>query len=168
MELIVIQQRIHEIRGLKIILDKDIAILYEVETRVLKQAVKRNIKRFPKDFMFQLTKSEVETLVSQFVIPSKSYFGGALPYAFTEHGVTMLASILKSDKAVQMNIAVVRAFVSLRQIAIQYKELSDKLNELENTNSKKFKEIYEALNYLIDKKKNEEDIKNRVRIGFKK
>ena len=101
MELQVIQNKIYEVRGQKIMLDFDLAQLYEVETRALKQAVKRNIDIFPDDFMFVLTEKEVEHMVSQFVIPSKSYFGGALPFAFTEHGVTMLANVLKSKKARQ-------------------------------------------------------------------
>lgn len=162
-----IQQKIFELRGEKVMLDIDLAILYEVETRVLNQAVKRNSLRFPDDFMFQLTKEELDILMSQFVT---SRWGGIrkLPYAFTEHGVTMLASILRSEKAVKMNIVIVRAFIALRQIAWQYKELADKLAHLENTNNKQFKEIYQALNFLVAKKQKEEDFSKRQRIGFHK
>lgn len=103
-----IASHIYLIRGEKVILDYDLAMLYGVETRVLKQAVKRNVKRFPDDFMFVLTLDEVNSLVSQNAIPSKSYFGGALPMAFTEQGVTMLSIVLRSKRAVQVNIAIPR------------------------------------------------------------
>jgi hypothetical protein len=161
----IIQQKIFEIRGEKVMLDFDLALLYEVETRILNQAVKRNISRFPKDFMFQLTKEELTILMSQFVTSS---WGGTrkLPHAFTEHGVTMLASVLRSTKAVKMNISIVRAFIALRQIAWQYKDLAEKLLQLENKNNKQFKEIYQALNHLIDKKQKEENFSKRQRIGF--
>lgn len=167
MQLTIIQQKIHTLRGERVMLDFDIAELYEVETKALNQAVKRNANRFPEDFMFQLTKSEWENLRSQFVTSS---WGGMrhLPNAFTEHGITMLASVLKSDKAVKMNIAVVRAFIALREAAQQYKELNKKLEEIEQTTQKHSKDIYQALNYLLDKKQNEEDFSKRQRIGFKK
>jgi len=117
MEIAIIQSKICEIRDRKVMLDFDLAEIYQVETRALKQAVKRNIERFPIDFMFVLTEQEVDLLVSQFVIPSKKYLGGALPFAFTEQGVAMLSSILKSKKAIDINITVMRAFVVLRQYA---------------------------------------------------
>ena len=109
-------------------LDFDLAVLYEVETRVLNQAIKRNIESFPDDFMFQLSKSEWQNMSSQFVMtyPIKRP-KSAIPYAFTEHGVTMLASVLKSPKARQMNIQIVRAFITLRNWALNYKELADKI-----------------------------------------
>jgi len=160
MNLTVIQQKIYEVRGLRIMLDKDLADIYEVETRTLKQSVKRNIDRFPKDFMFQLTNKEVESLVSQNVIPSKSYFGGSLPYAFTEHGVSMLASILRSPKAIKMNIAIIRAFIALRELALTYKELSQKLTELEKKYDKQFKDVFDVLRgmIVIDNKEHEQRI----------
>ena len=166
MQLTVIQQRIYEIRAQRIMLDKDLADIYEVATRVLKQAVKRNIVRFPKDFMFQLINKEVESLVSQNVIPSKSYFGGSLPYAFTEHGVSMLASVLRSPKAVKMNIAIIRAFIALREMALTYKELSQKLTELEKKYDKQFKEVFDVLKgmIVIDSKQHEQKI---LRKGIK-
>ena len=104
----VIEQRILLIRGQKVMLSTHLAELYDVETRVLNQAVKRNISRFPEDFMFQLNISEAEQLVSQNVIPHKKYFGGALPYAFTEQGVAMLSSVLNSERAIQVNIEMMR------------------------------------------------------------
>jgi hypothetical protein len=166
MELTIIQQKIYEVRGLRIMLDKDLAEIYEVETRTLKQAVNRNKDRFPKDFMFQLTNKEVDQLVSQNVIPSKSYFGGALPYAFTEHGVSMLASVLRSQKAVKMNIAIIRAFIALREMALTYKELSLRLNEMEKKYDKQFKEVFDVIKNMltIDPKQHEQKI---LRKGLK-
>ncbi len=165
MEATIIQQKIVEIRGEKVMLDFDLAILYNVETKVLNQAVKRNHTRFPEDFMFQLSQDEYNDLKSQFVTSS---WGGArkLPFAFTEHGITMLAGILRSDKAITMNILIVRAFIVLRKAAIHYKELAERLALLENSSHDKFKEIYQALNYLIEKKQKEEDFSKRRQIGF--
>lgn len=131
MNLQTIQNRIYEIRGEKIMLDFDLADLYDVENRVLKQAVKRNIDSFPDDFMFTLSEKEIYQMVSQKVIPSKSYFGGAVPFAFTEQGVAMLASVLKSKKAVQVKISIMRAFVLMRRYALSHKDLTEKLNKLE-------------------------------------
>ena len=115
MELQIIQSKIYEIRGQKVMLDRDLAELYQVETRVLNQAVKRNIKRFPSDFMFQVTEDEFEILKSQFVIPS---WGGVrkLPFAFTEQGLAMLSGILNSDVAIEVNISIMRAFVAVRRL----------------------------------------------------
>lgn len=160
-----IQQKIFEIRGTRVMLDFDLAMLYEVETRTLNQSVKRNISRFPADFMFQVTQNEYDILISQFVI---SRWGGTrkLPYAFTEHGVTMLASLLRSEKAISMSILVVRAFIALRYLSKQYEELAERLSKLEGSNKKHFLEIYQALNFLIEKKQQEEDFSKRQRIGF--
>ncbi len=118
MEIEHLKNSIHEIRGYKVMLDMDLAKIYEVETRVLKQAVRRNIDRFPSDFMFQLTEIEMQRLVSQNVIPTLNHFGGAKPFAFTEQGIAMLSSVLKSKKAIHMNISIMRAFVMMRQWAI--------------------------------------------------
>ena len=156
-------QRIFLVRDEKVMLDFHLAELYQVETRALKQAVKRNSERFPEDFMFELTTKEIDLMVSQNVIPSRKYLGGALPYAFTESGVAMLSSVLKSKRAVSVNIAIIRSFILLRKIAANYKEIMDKLNELENSYDNKFKEIYKAINYLI----NPPD-KVRRQIGFKR
>ena len=126
----VLAGRILDIRGQRVLLDSDLAQLYEVETRVFNQAVKRNLKRFPSDFMFQLTKLEFENLISQSVTSS---WGGRrkLPLAFTEHGAIMAASVLNSERAVQMSVYVVRAFVQLRAPMVDHKVLADKLNALE-------------------------------------
>lgn len=150
-------------------LDYDLAELYEVENRALKQAVKRNIDRFPKDFMFTLTNQEVNNLVSQNVIPSKSHFGGALPFAFTEQGVSMLSSVLRSPKAIQVNIAIMRTFVFLRQYALTHQDLTAKLKEMEAKFNKRFKDVYQAINYLLEKDKEEtEQAKKRPQIGFRR
>src|SRR5581483_6200829 len=134
MELEVIQQKIYEVRGEKVMLDFDLAKLYEVQTKALNQAVKRNIDRFPSDFMFRLSGDEWEGMRSQFVTAYQSKRNTAVtPYAFTEHGVTMLASVLKSEKAVKMNIFIVRAFIALRQFALQYKDLADEIGEIKAT-----------------------------------
>ena len=163
MELQIIQNRIYEIRGLKVMLDYDLAELYEVETRSLNQAVKRNIKRFPIDFMFQLNEEEAEILKSQFVTSS---WGGTrkLPFAFTEHGVTMLASVLRSNKAIEVNIQIVRAFIILRQYALGYAELNQKLETFMLETNMQFNEIYQALTKLASMK--EQDAKSRKRVGY--
>ncbi|NJD23080.1 MAG: ORF6N domain-containing protein [Melioribacter sp.] len=149
-ELIV--HKIFFIRGQKIILDRDLAVLYKIETRTLKQAVKRNKERFPKDFMFILTPEEIYQMVSQNVIPSKSFFGGANPMAFTEQGVAMLSSVLKSKRAIEVNILIMRAFVRLREVLASHKDLAQKLKELESKfegHDEQIKDIIEAINQLL-------------------
>ncbi|MDI9365809.1 MAG: ORF6N domain-containing protein [Flavobacterium sp.] len=174
MELQIIQQKIFEIRGQKVMFDFDLAALYEVERRSLNQAVKRNIESFPEDFMFQITREEYTNLKSQIVISS---WGGArsLPYAFTEHGITMVASILKSTKARKMNIAIVRAFIALRKFAAQYGDIIEQLHDLRErigNHDAQLNQIYEALENLLDEKVEAQVKKdnwaNRERIGFKK
>ncbi len=148
----IIEKRIFLIRGCKIMLSLHIAELYGVETRVLNQAVKRNRSRFPNDFMFQLTIDEAEWLVSQNVIPHSKYFGGSLPYAFTEEGVAMLSTVLKSERAIQMSIAIMRAFVRLRELISAHKELAQKLAELERKIQKhdtQIQSIFEAIRQLM-------------------
>ena len=163
MELQIIQNRIYEIRGIKVMLDYDLAELYEVETRAVNQAVKRNMKRFPIDFMFQLNEEEAEILKSQFVTSS---WGGTrkLPFAFTEHGVTMLASVLRSNKAIEVNIQIVRAFIILRQYALGYAELNQKLENFMLETNLQFNDIYQALTELASQK--EQDAKSRKRVGY--
>lgn len=189
MQLQIIQQKIFEIRGQKVMLDFDLAALYEVETKVFNQAVKRNLRSFPEEFMLRLTKEEWNGIRSQFVTSytqttgnqktnrsqivtgsqkhrSKTY----LPYAFTEHGVTMLASILKSDKAVQMNIAIVRAFIALRKFAIQYADIIEQLKELKDkvgNHDAQLNQIYDAIENLLDEKTEQKKWEERERIGFK-
>ena len=168
MELELIKNSILEMRGKKVMLDMDLAKIYEVETRALKQAVRRNIDRFPEDFMFQLTKVEMQNLVSQNVIPHIKYFGGAAPFAFTEQGVAMLSSILKSKKAIQMNISIMRAFVMIRQWALTYQELSDKLTDLEQQDNQKFNDIDQVLKYLLLKEQTKTQQAQREHLGYKK
>jgi len=122
-----VTDKIYSIRGHKIMLDFDLALLYNVETRTLKQAVKRNSDRFPQDFMFALTAVEIDYLVSQNVIPTKGRLGGAIPPAFTEQGVSMLSGVLRSKEALLVNIAIMRAFVKMRQLLEHNKELKVKL-----------------------------------------
>ncbi len=159
-----IEQKIFLIRGQKVMLDKDLAELYGIETKVLKQAVKRNIKRFPADFMFELTKEEFKNLRSQIVTSS---WGGVryTPMAFTEQGVAMLSSVLNSDKAIQVNIQIMRVFSSLRQILAAHKELVHKLNELERKITKHdgdIATIFQAIRQLMAPPES-----TRKKIGFK-
>ncbi len=161
-----IERSIYEVRGQKVLLDSDLALLYGTETKRLKEAVKRNIHRFPSDFLFILTKKEVEILRTQFA-SSKSGGSRYLPFAFTEQGVAMLASVLHSAKAIQVNISIVRAFVLMRQYSLSHKDLTSKLKSLEKKYNKQFKDIYEAMSYLINKDKVEKKQKSRKRIGFR-
>ena len=165
----VIHELIHEINGYKVMLDFDLAKLYGVTTKALNQAMKRNFERFPSDFSFQLTKEQWDSLRSQIVILEKGWgkHSKYLPYAFTEHGVTMLASILKSERAVKMNIAIVRAFIALRKISTHYNELAEKIKELEIRYNKQFSDVYDVLVAMQEDKKQVDDFANRERIGFK-
>lgn len=169
MQLTTIQNKIYELRGLNLMLDFDLAELYEIETRVLNQSVKRNIDRFPERFMFRITQDEWELMSSQIVTtyPSKRPKSSP-PLAFTEHGVTMLASILRSKKAIQTNIAIVDAFISLKEFVLNYTELADKLKEMESRYDKSFQDIFQAINYLLEKDNQETEQKERKKIGFKK
>jgi hypothetical protein len=168
MQLQTIQTKIYEIRGQKVMLDFDLAEMYQVENRSLKQAVKRNTDRFPKDFMFQLTKTEWTELITNCDnLPDTYKYSPSRPFAFTEQGVAMLSSVLKSKKALRINIAIMRAFVFTRQYALTHKDLTDKLKELEEKYNKRFGDIYEAINYLMQKEKLESKQKARKRIGYK-
>lgn len=162
MELEVIQNRIYEIRGYKVILDKDLAELYEVTTSNLNKAVKRNLDRFPEDFMFQLNNNEFDLIFQN----GTSSWGGTrkLPYAFTEHGIAMLAGLLNSQKAISVNIQIVRAFIMLRQYALGYAELNQKLENFMLETNLQFNDIYQALTELASQK--EQDTKPRKRVGY--
>ena len=171
MQVTTLQSKIVDIRGQKVILDFDLAILYEVETKVLNQAVKRNVKRFPVDFMFQLSDDEYNSLRSQIVTlenVGRGKYRKYLPFAFTEQGVAMLSGILNSDVAINVNIAIMRTFVMIRRYALEHKEFNAKLLEIETKYDKKFSYIYEALNYLIKKEEKEVVQKERKQIGYKK
>ena len=153
MDLQIIQNKIFEVRSCRVMLDYHLAELYQVETRALKQAVKRNIERFPGDFMFVLTQEEANLLlsigVSQNVIPPAYNFGVAMPMAFSEQGVAMLSSVLRSKVAIEVNISIMRAFVLMRQMAIGYEELSRRIEELEVSTDAQFNELYQALTQLL-------------------
>ena len=177
-----IQNRIYEIRSERVMLDFDLAALYEVETRVLNQAVKRNIKRFPEDFMFQTTKIEFEhlrlhmatstqTMSSQFVMtyPTKRPTT-ALPYAFTEQGIAMLSGILNSDKAINMNIAIMRAFVAIRKIVLLKHDVKEQLQEIKERlgeHDTQLSQIYDAMENILDEKAAQRKWEERNRIGFR-
>ena len=182
-----IQNRIYEIRGERVMLDFDLAALYEVETKVFNQAVKRNIKRFPDDFMFQLTLPEWEFLRSQIVIlktpqdTMRSQFVTAsanqnkrnilaTPYAFTEQGVAMLSGVLRSDRAIEMNIAIMRAFVEIRRIVLLQSDVKEQLRLIKNRlgeHDVQLTQIYDAMENLLDEKASERKWEERERIGFK-
>jgi hypothetical protein len=163
-----IRSKIFEIRGYNVMLDFELASMYEAENRALKQAVKRNSDRFPDDFMFQLTKSEWSELITNCdMLPDGIKYSPSSPFAFTEQGVAMLSSILRSKKAIEVNIAIMRAFVFLRQYALTHKDLTDRLNELEKKYNKRFKDVSDAIDYLLENDKVIEEQTNRKRIGFK-
>jgi phage regulator Rha-like protein len=180
-----IQNRIYEIRGERVMLDFDLAILYEVATKVLNQAVKRNIKRFPRDFMFRLTPDEWEGMWSQFVTASEASTTmrsqivtasqskrntKVTPYAFTEQGVAMLSGILNSDKAIAMNIAIMRAFVEIRRVLIQENDLREQLKQIKERigeHDVQLNQLYDAMENLLDENVARKKWGERERIGFK-
>jgi len=158
-----IETRIFMIRGQKVMVDSDLADLYRVPTKVFNQAVKRNLKRFPKDFMFLLTAKETEILRSQIVTSS---WGGrrTSPYAFTEQGVAMLSSVLNSERAVQVNIAIMRAFVKLREVLTTHRDLAEKIEELEKKyrqHDLKIQSVFDAIRQML-----QPPVSPRRRIGF--
>lgn len=194
-----IQNRIHTLRGERVMLDFDLAALYEVETKVLNQAVKRNIKRFPDDFMFRLSNSEWQSMRSQIVTSfenttslrsqivtlknenqlssqnmltntSRGQHSKYLPYAFTEQGIAMLSGILNSDKAINMNINIMRAFVAIRKIVLQQQDTKEQLREIKERLSEhdvQLSQIYDAMENILDEKASQRKWDERDRIGFK-
>ncbi len=154
---------IHWIRHEKVMLDRDLATLYGVETRALKQAVKRNKERFPEDFMFELLGEEVEAMVSQNVIPHRGVFGGAAPMAFTEQGVAMLSSVLRSPQAVEVNIAIMRTFVQLRRLMDSNRDLARQIRKLEKKYDEQFAVVFDAIKQLLA---DDAAVKSKPRIGF--
>ncbi len=172
MEIQLIQKRIFEVRGQRVMLDFHLAELYGTETRILVQAVKRNIKRFPPRFMFQLNKNEFAFLMSQIVISKKEKRGGTqkLPYAFTEHGITMLSAVLRSDTAIKVSIAVVDAFILMKQYHDNFELLQKRIDELEKQFNRKLENINEVIDLLLHQPVPElqkENKKERNPIGFK-
>lgn len=169
-----IESKIYVIRGQNVMLDSDLAVLYGVETRVLNQAVKRNIKRFPLDFLFQLTKEEHENLISQIVISSSKWGGHRKqPIAFTENGVAMLSGVLSSDRAISVNIAIMRIFTRLRSFTLLETDLTHKMDSLEKNTNAMFRIVFERLDDLDDEvekldKKLPTHSKDRQKIGIKR
>jgi len=160
-----IERRIHIIRGAKVLLDFDLAELYGVETRALVQAVKRNLERFPEDFMFKLSSGELEQWRSQFVTSKPGAKMGLRrpPYAFSEHGVAMLSSVLRSQRAVEVNIQIMRTFVRLRRLMLTHRDLARRLGELEQRYDKQFAVVFEAIRRLMEPR----TTAKRRRIGFR-
>jgi hypothetical protein len=161
----IIESKIYSIRGQRVMIDSDLAVLYEIETFNLNKAVKRNIDRFPKDFMFQLKKEEYQSLLFQFGISSCHGGRRTLPNAFTEQGVAMLSSVLKSKKAVQVNIAIMRTFVKCREFIAMNTEIASKLKELEEAikgNRSDIKLIFATINTMLNPRTN-----RKPKIGFK-
>ena len=165
MELEQIKNSILEIRGKKVILDLELAKMYQTETKRLKESVRRNIRRFPPDFMFELTAEEWGNLRSQIATSS---WGGQryLPFAFTEQGVAMLSAVLNSQRAIHASIQIMRAFVLMRQWALEYQDLQEKLTDLEKRFGQKFTDIEQVLNYLIQKDQKQVQQGSRKKIGF--
>lgn len=145
-----IENKIFQIRGKRVMLDKDLAVLYGVKPIALRQQVKRNRERFPEDFVLQLTEEEVKIMVSQNVIPSIQSLGGYLPYAFTEQGVAMLSSVLRSRRAVLVNIQIMRAFVNLKRMALTYTKLKRKIESMEKKYDIQFKIVFDTLKKLLE------------------
>jgi hypothetical protein len=179
-----IQNRIYEIRGERVMLDRDLAALYGTETKTLNLSVRRNLKRFPEDFMFQITREEFESLRIQYDqanasdlplqiqhVDSKGWGGSRyLPYAFTEQGIAMLSGILNSDRAIAMNIAIMRAFVGIRKTLIKRQDVNIQLEEIKNwlgEHDTQLNQIYEAMENILDEKAIEKKWEDRERIGFK-
>ena len=158
-----IEKAIYLIRGEKVMLDRDLALLYGVETKVLNRAVKRNLQRFPPDFMFQLTTKEAESLRCQIGTSNEGRGGRRyLPYVFTEQGVAMLSSVINSERAVLVNIEIMRAFVKLRQMLASNTELSRRLDELESKYDKQFRVVFDAIRRLMST-----PVRKRKEIGFR-
>ncbi|MCK4427788.1 MAG: ORF6N domain-containing protein [candidate division Zixibacteria bacterium] len=157
-----IESKIFLIRGQNVILDRHIAALYGVKPIALRQQVKRNMDRFPEDFMLKLTKEEAEILLSQNVIPSKRSLGGYLPYAFTEQGVAMLSSVLNSKRAIYVNIQIMRTFAKLRQILLTHADLKRKIEGMEKKYDQQFKVVFEVISKLLEPPK-----KLKKKIGFR-
>lgn len=174
MELQIIHEKIYTVRGHKVMLDFDLAELYLVETRRLKEAVRRNIKRFPPDFMYELTQQEYRSLRSQFATLEKKGRGAYtkyLPFAFTEQGISMLSGVLHSERAIEMNIAIMRAFIAIRQFVLQYNDLAEQIIEIKQSvtsHSEQLSQIYDAIENLLDEKAAQKNWSERERIGFKK
>jgi len=160
-----IKSKIYSIRNKEVMLDEDLAELYQVDTKVFNQAVKRNIERFPDDFMFQLTEEEYENLRSQFVTSSSEHGGRRyMPYVFTEQGLYMLSAVLKSQVAIDVSISIMRTFTKMREFSMHYNALARQIMELEKKHNKKFKEVFERLDAIVEEtQKTDEKIMGFIR-----
>ncbi|MEZ4721116.1 MAG: ORF6N domain-containing protein [Flavobacteriales bacterium] len=161
-----VMNKIYMVRGQKVMLDRDLAELYDVKAIRLREQVKRNQERFPETFMFQLTEDEVETMVSQNAIPSKQHLGGALPYVFTEHGVLQLANVLKSGRAAEVSIKIVEVFVKMREMILTHKDILLKVEQMEKTVAGQDEKIAAIFEYLKQFIKDQET--PRPEIGYKR
>ena len=160
---VAIERRIHVVRGHKVMLDSDLAALYHVETRTLVQAVRRNLARFPTDFMFQVTPDEFQALRSQSVISNTRGGRRYRPYAFTEHGIAMLSSVLKSRRAIQINISIMRTFIRLREFLVTHEKLAERLSALERKYDGQLLAVFEAIRELTPQSQR----RHRRQIGFR-
>jgi hypothetical protein len=162
-----ITHRIYFFRGVPVLLDRDLAEWFEVKPIRLREQVKRNIKRFPTHFRFVLSEQEVDVLLSKNAIPSRKVLGGSLPQVFTEFGVLQLANVLRSEKATEMSILIIEAFVAMRQHATNYEALAAAIKKLENSTNHRFAEVGQVLDALLEQKQLQENQKQRKRIGYR-
>ena len=159
----VIINKIYVVRGQKVMIDKDLAELYNVETKQLKRQVRRNINRFPSSFMFELTKEENQNLRSQIGTLKRGEHSKYPPFVFTEHGILMLSSVLNSETAIKMSVQIIETFVQLRKLANNYEEIMSKIRQMESSYNEQFSEIYEVLQRLLSKPEEQ----SRKQIGYK-
>jgi hypothetical protein len=163
----IITNKIYFIRNTKVMFDRDLAELYNVNSRALRQQVKRNIDKFPEHFMFRLTEIEVELMVSQNAIPSKKALGGSLPYAFTEHGILQLSNVIKSERATQMSIKIIEIFVSLREFLTDNLKVKLEIEEIKKKLANQNKNIELVFSYLDEMMEKQDKKEERNKIGYK-
>ena len=163
----IITNKIYFIRNTKVMLDRDLAELYNVDSRALRQQVKRNIDKFPEHFMFRLTEIEVELMVSQNAIPSKKVLGGSLPYAYTEHGILQLSNVIKSERATQMSIKIIEIFVSLREFLTDNLKVKEEIEEIKKKLANQNKNIELVFSYLDEMMEKKDKKVERNKIGYK-
>ncbi len=166
---LVVMSKIYVLRGQRVMMDRDLAELYGVKAKRLREQVRRNLTRFPEKFMFLLTNEEVDLMVTQNAAPSRQQLGGSLPFAFTEHGVIMLASVLRSERAVQMGIRIIEVFVKMREMVMMHADLISKLKDIEEhiaTHDEHITVLFDHLKRLLEDKRIIDDLENRKRIGF--
>lgn len=163
----ILLNKIYFLREEKVLLDRDLALLYGVKPRRLREQVKRNLLRFPEHFMFQLSKAEAEIMVSQNATPSLKHLGGHLPYAFTEHGALMLANVIKSERAIKVSIRIIELFVKLRKFNLSYEDLRREMERIKEKVNNQDKNIELVFSYIDELSEKKEKIKTKGTIGFK-